>query len=80
MEEAETLGDNIFIIAYGEPLCSGTSIQLKRKYSVGYILKLLTNDHFNEDDTMELIRKYIPRAKIKVCCCTVVSKITNCKH
>lgn len=67
MEEAETLADKIFIIAYGEQLCSGTSIQLKKKYAVGYILKLLTNDHFDEDKTMELINQYIPDAKIKVC-------------
>lgn len=67
MEEAETLADKIFIIAYGEQLCSGTSIQLKKKYSVGYVLKLLTNDHFNEEKTMEVIHKHIPDAKIKVC-------------
>ncbi|XP_037035767.1 ATP-binding cassette sub-family A member 3 isoform X2 [Bradysia coprophila] len=68
MEEAETLADKIFIIAYGEPLCSGTSIELKKKYSVGYILKLLTNESFNDDKTMEtmnLINRYIPDAKIK---------------
>ncbi|KAJ6637353.1 Phospholipid-transporting ATPase ABCA3 [Pseudolycoriella hygida] len=65
MEEAETLADKIFIIAHGERLCSGTSIQLKKKYSVGYILKLLTNDNFNQDRTMELIHKDIPEAEIK---------------
>ncbi|KAJ6642601.1 Phospholipid-transporting ATPase ABCA3, partial [Pseudolycoriella hygida] len=64
MEEAETLADKIFIIAHGERLCSGTSIQFKKKYSVGYILKLLTNDHFDQDKTMELIHKYIPGAEI----------------
>lgn len=81
MEEAETLADKIFIIAYGEQLCSGTSIELKKKYSVGYILKVMLvvpKEHFshehNEDKTMEsidkimeLINKYIPKAKIKVC-------------
>lgn len=70
MEEAETLADKIFIIAYGEPLCSGTSIQLKKKYSVGYILKLLTNESFNDEkttETMKLINRYIPDGKIKVC-------------
>lgn len=78
MEEAETLADKIFIIAYGEQLCSGTSIQLKKKYSVGYILKLLTNDHFNEDKTMELINKYIPEAKIKVCA-SIHLHLDDCK-
>lgn len=67
MEEAETLADKIFIIAHGKQLCSGTSMQLKKKYSVGYVLKLLTNDNFIEDKTMELINEYIPDAKIKVC-------------
>lgn len=67
MEEAETLADKICIIAHGEKLCNGTSIELKKKYSVGYVLKLLTNEHFNEHKTMELINKYIPSAKIKVC-------------
>lgn len=66
MEEAETLADQIFIIAHGEHLCNGTSIQLKKKYSVGYVLKLLTNEHFNEEKTMDLIRKCIPDATVKV--------------
>lgn len=66
MEEAETLADKIFIIAYGEPLCSGTSLELKKKYSVGYVLKLLTNDNFNDELTMELINTHIPDAKMKV--------------
>lgn len=65
MEEVETLADKIFIMAHSELLYSGTLIQLKRKYSVGHILKLLTNDNFAEDKTMALINKYIPDAKVK---------------
>lgn len=66
MEEAETLADKIAIISHGELLCHGTSVQLKRQYATGYILKLLTTDTFKQNETMQIIQKYVPTASMKV--------------
>lgn len=66
MEEAEALADKIAIISHGQLLCYGPSIQLKRKYETGYILKLLTHDDFNQNATMDLIKQFVPDAVIKV--------------
>lgn len=65
MEEAETLADKIAIIANGTLLCYGPSIQLKRKYDTGYVLKLLTTETFAYSMTLETIRRYVPDAKEK---------------
>lgn len=66
MEEAEILGDKIAIISNGKLLCYGTSTALKRKFATGYLLKLLTNEKFDENKTMLLIQNYIKNATIKV--------------
>lgn len=67
MEEAETLADKIAIISHGQLLCYGPSIQLKRRYETGYVLKLLTtNERFCYSTTMDIIRRYAPDAKEKV--------------
>lgn len=60
MEEAETLADKIAIIAHGQLLCYGPSIQLKRKYETGYVLKLLTNECFCYDSTIKTIKEFVP--------------------
>lgn len=65
MEEAETLADKIAIISQGTLLCYGPSIQLKRKFDTGYVLKLLTTEQFSYSMTMETIRRYVPDAKEK---------------
>lgn len=66
MEEAECLADKIAIISHGTLLCYGPSIQLKRKYETGYVLKLLTTEQFSYSSALEVIRKYVPEAKEKV--------------
>lgn len=65
MEEAETLADKIAIISHGTLLCYGPSIQLKRKYDTGYMLKLLTTESFLYSKTLDTIRRYVPDAKEK---------------
>lgn len=65
MEEAETLADKIAIISNGTLLCYGPSIQLKKKYETGYVLKLLTTERFSYSLTMETIRRFVPDAKEK---------------
>lgn len=68
MEEAETLADSIAIISEGQLLCHGTSLQLKRRYAGGYVLKLLMDENFLESNNKSLacIQKYIPKA-VKKC-------------
>lgn len=66
MEEAEALADKIAIISHGQLLCYGPSIQLKRKFETGYILKLLTNEQtFKQVDTVNLIQHYVPDFGLK---------------
>lgn len=65
MEEAEALADKIAIIAHGQLLCYGPSIQLKRRFETGYVLKLLTNDKFKQVVVMDTIREYVPDVILK---------------
>lgn len=65
MEEAEALADKIAIISHGQLLCYGPSIQLKRRFETGYILKLLTSEPFKQVDTIELIQKFVPDMALK---------------
>lgn len=66
MEEAESLADKIAIISHGQLLCYGPSIQLKRRFETGYILKLLTNDRFKQVAVMDTIREFVPDVILKV--------------
>lgn len=65
MEEAEALADKIAIISHGQLLCYGPSIQLKRRFETGYILKLLTMEPFRQVETVELIQRFVPDMKLK---------------
>lgn len=65
MEEAEALADKIAIISHGQLLCYGPSIQLKRRFETGYILKLLTNEQFKQVDTVDSIQKFVPDMALK---------------
>lgn len=65
MEEAEALADKIAIISNGQMLCYGPSIQLKRRFETGYILKLLSNDQFQQVNTVDLIHQYVPDMILK---------------
>lgn len=66
MEEADILGDKIAIMENGHIVCHGTSLELKRKYTSGYILKVMAaNKEFSPNVTEDFVRKRIPNAKIK---------------
>lgn len=65
MEEAEALADKIAIISHGQLLCYGPSIQLKRRFETGYILKILTNEQFKQVDTVDLIQSFVPDMALK---------------
>lgn len=64
MEEAEVLGDTISILSNGKLEQSGTPLELKRKLGSGYILKLRTEGNFNQENTLHIIKSYVPTAKI----------------
>lgn len=52
MEEAELLGDHIAIMAQGKLRCSGTSMQLKNEFGVGYILRIVKEDEHAKMDAL----------------------------
>lgn len=68
MEEAEALADTITIMAAGTIVCQGTTIELKRQYAIGYILKIETHDSGwkNKDKIITLVQTVIPNADIQV--------------
>lgn len=65
MEEAEALSDYVSIMSRGQILCHGTTLQLKRRYADGYVLKLMTTDRFEKSQTLARLQQHIPGAHIK---------------
>ncbi|XP_059620993.1 ATP-binding cassette sub-family A member 2 [Phlebotomus argentipes] len=66
MEEADILGDKIAIMENGTIVCQGTSLDLKKKYTSGYILKVMAaNENFSSEDTGKFVGRHITGAKIK---------------
>lgn len=65
MEEADALGDRIIIMSEGKIRCAGTPIFLKQKLGAGYTLTISKLSTFQPDDTLNLIHRYLPLAKVK---------------
>eukprot|EP01084_Bolivina_argentea_P154983 270135_1 len=59
MEEADTLGDRIAIMAHGKVRCCGSSLYLKKVYDVGYTFTVTVEADNNSFNVRELIDKYI---------------------
>ena len=59
MDEADILGDRIGIMKSGKLECLGTSMFLKQKFAVGYILKLNKLSNFNENHAENLLSFFI---------------------
>jgi ABC-type multidrug transport system ATPase subunit len=57
MEEADALGDRVAIMAQGELRCIGTSLHLKSKYGIGYVLALTTTEN-----KVEALKAYVASA------------------
>jgi ABC-type multidrug transport system ATPase subunit len=55
MDEADILGDRIGIMTGGQLVCLGSSLFLKNRYGVGYILKMVKM--YKEDNLK--IEKYL---------------------
>lgn len=64
MEEAD-MGDTIAIMESGTVVCRDTPSELKLKYTSGYILKIVTDPNFNEDETTLLLNEEAPYNTIK---------------
>ncbi|KAM9967074.1 hypothetical protein ACTFIR_007311 [Dictyostelium discoideum] len=64
LDEADYLSDRISIISHGKLITDGSSLYLKNKYGVGYLLtcskSLNTIDQFNVDQVTQFIRDQIP--------------------
>lgn len=65
MEEADILGDTIAIMEAGTIVCRDSPLELKMKYTSGYILKIVTDPNFNEDETTLLLNQEAPNNTIK---------------
>lgn len=63
MDEANTLGDRIAIMADGELKCCGSSFFLKKRFNVGYRLVCVKQEQCNADDVTNLIYTTIPGAQ-----------------
>ncbi|CAI4230618.1 unnamed protein product [Auanema sp. JU1783] len=55
MDEAELLGDRVFIMSKGKIVCSGSPGFLTKKYGVGYVMTVVTDELTNVDLTKEKI-------------------------
>eukprot|EP00599_Poterioochromonas_sp_BG-1_P017989 CAMPEP_0173168162 /NCGR_PEP_ID=MMETSP1105-20130129/23088_1 /TAXON_ID=2985 /ORGANISM="Ochromonas sp., Strain BG-1" /LENGTH=1495 /DNA_ID=CAMNT_0014089829 /DNA_START=1445 /DNA_END=5932 /DNA_ORIENTATION=+ len=66
MDEADTLADRIAIMSHGTLLCAGSSLYLKSRYGVGYILSLSkVNSEVPVEPIEREIKGIIPLAEVK---------------
>jgi ABC-type multidrug transport system ATPase subunit len=69
MEEADSLGDRIAIMARGRLACAGSSDFLKQRYGAGYILTIALNEGVDFQDQiasiLTVIRKYSHEAAVE---------------
>ncbi|KAH6936710.1 hypothetical protein HPB50_020914 [Hyalomma asiaticum] len=68
MEEAETLGDRIAVLAAGRMRCCGSSLFLRNTYGAGYWIRVTLEESAIPDDINELIRifkKHVPTALVE---------------
>lgn len=69
IEEADVLGDRIFIMANGEAKCYGSPIFLKRIFGVGYQLRIAKDQKFNGSNEArvklnDFIRQYFKNSTV----------------
>ncbi|THD24676.1 hypothetical protein D915_004624 [Fasciola hepatica] len=74
MREAEFLSDHIAILSRGRVCCASSSVSLKAKYGVGYLITLdrgSMKDPISWSELTSVVRKFIPKA-------TRISETGNC--
>ncbi|OPJ88485.1 hypothetical protein AV530_003038 [Patagioenas fasciata monilis] len=65
MEEADVHADRKAFLSNGRLQCVGSSLYLKRKWGIGYHLRMRINDLCDPELTSSLVRQYIPNAVLK---------------
>ncbi|KAM3848199.1 ABC-type organic anion transporter ABCA8-like [Vipera latastei] len=63
MDEADILSDRKAIISHGRLQCVGSSLFLKKKWGIGYHLRMHTNEFCNFERITSLVKHHIPAAK-----------------
>ncbi|KAG8129256.1 hypothetical protein E2320_016255 [Naja naja] len=64
MDEADILSDRKAIISHGSLTCVGSSLFLKKKWGIGYHLRMHINEICDSDGTTSLVKHYIPSMKL----------------
>ncbi|XP_062472909.1 ATP-binding cassette sub-family A member 9-like isoform X3 [Pezoporus occidentalis] len=65
MQEADAHADRKAFLSNGRLQCVGSSLYLKRKWGVGYHLRMHINDPCDPELVSSLVRQYIPNAVLK---------------
>uniref|UniRef100_A0A8B9QY35 ABC transporter domain-containing protein n=1 Tax=Anas platyrhynchos TaxID=8839 RepID=A0A8B9QY35_ANAPL len=65
MDEADTHADRKAFLSNGRLECVGSSLYLKRKWGIGYHLRMRINDACDPEVASSLVRQYIPDAVFK---------------
>uniref|UniRef100_A0A8C8RLL9 ABC transporter domain-containing protein n=1 Tax=Pelusios castaneus TaxID=367368 RepID=A0A8C8RLL9_9SAUR len=62
MDEADILADRKAFISHGRIKCAGSSLFLKKKWGIGYHLRMHVREFCNSESISSLVREYIPDA------------------
>ncbi|XP_025029156.1 ATP-binding cassette sub-family A member 10 [Python bivittatus] len=63
VDEADIFSDRKAIISHGRLQCVGSSLFLKKKWGIGYHLRMHTNEFCDSERISSLVKHYIPAAK-----------------
>ncbi|XP_069606800.1 ABC-type organic anion transporter ABCA8-like isoform X2 [Ranitomeya imitator] len=66
MDEADILADRKAVISNGRLKCVGSSLFLKRKWGIGYHLRMQVPPSCDPEQMTSIIRQHIPRAQLSV--------------
>ncbi|XP_054831762.1 ATP-binding cassette sub-family A member 10-like isoform X2 [Eublepharis macularius] len=64
MDEADILADRKAFISHGRLKCVGSSLFLKKKWGIGYHLRMHVNEFCDSEKTTSLVKRYVPAAKL----------------
>eukprot|EP01133_Synstelium_polycarpum_P012374 gene12374-14517_t len=64
MDEADFLGDRIAIISHGRLRCDGSSLFLKKKFGIGYLLTLAKQGACDSPNVIKFVQSHIPDAAV----------------
>ncbi|XP_069511178.1 ATP-binding cassette sub-family A member 9-like [Ambystoma mexicanum] len=64
MDEADILADRKAVLSRGSLKCVGTSMFLKRKWGIGYHLRMHLNESCNAEEITSVVKYHIPSARL----------------